>query len=160
MMIAHPPCTYLSTAGNKWFTPQWRDRYPDRPQQREDALAFVQALMDAPIARIAIENPIGVISSRIRKPEQIVHPWQFGHEAIKPTCLWLKNLPLLVPTNIVGKGAVHTTKGGKRVPAWYNLPPSADRWKIRSATFSGIAEAFAAQWGDLPPLGVDNSPTE
>ena len=103
--------------------------------------------MAAPIDKICIENPVSIISSRIRKPEQIIQPWMFGHEATKTTCLWLKGLPLLQPTNIVGKGARHVTKSGKSLPEWYNLPPSADRWKLRSATFQGIADAMSMQWG-------------
>ena len=142
LMIAHPPCTHLAVSGAKWF-----------PQKQADgrqavALDFVRMLMDAPIPRICVENPVSIISTRIRKPDQIIQPWQFGHEATKTTCLWLKGLPPLVPTNIVGKGARHVTKSGKSLPAWYNLPPSADRWKIRSATFKGIADAMATQWSD------------
>ena len=103
--------------------------------------------MDAPIPKIAIENPVSVISSRIRKPDQIVQPWWFGDPFTKTTCLWLKNLPLLEPTNVVDKGERHVTKSGKSMPAWYNLPPSADRWRIRSQTFPGFADAMACQWG-------------
>lgn len=140
LMIAHPPCTHLAVSGARWFK--------DKVQEQAESLEFVRLLMDAPIPRIAIENPVSVISSRIRKPDQIIQPWQYGHEATKTTCLWLKSLPQLVPTNIVGKGARHITKGGKSLPKWYNLPPSADRWKIRSATFQGIADAMAQQWGN------------
>ena len=107
---------------------------------------FVRLLLDAPIEKIALENPVSIISSHIRKPDQIIQPWMFGHEATKTTCLWLKGLPHLTPTNIVGKGTRHITKSGKSLPKWYNLPPSADRWKIRSATFQGIANAMATQW--------------
>ena len=139
LMVAHPPCTHLAVSGARWFH--------IKRQEQADALAFVRLLMDAPIARIAIENPVSVISSRIRKPDQIIQPWMFGHEATKTTCLWLKELPALMPTNIVGKGARHVTKSGKSLPQWYNLPPSEDRWKIRSATFQGIADAMADQWG-------------
>ena len=143
MMIAHPPCTYLSVSGMHWTTRGLRD-----PQLTEDALEFVTRLMAAPIARIAVENPISVISSRIRKPDQIINPWQFGHDASKRTCLWLKNLPLLTPTDIVEPRIVN---GKKR---WANqtdsgqnrLPPSEDRWKIRSETYTGIAQAMAEQW--------------
>jgi len=139
LMIAHPPCTHLAVSGARWFK--------DKAQEQAEALDFVRLLLGAPIARIALENPVSVISSRIRKPDQVIQPWQFGHEATKTTCLWLKGLPKLVPTNIVGKGARHVTKSGKSLPQWYNLPPSADRWKIRSATFQGIADAMAEQWG-------------
>ena len=128
LMIAHPPCTYLAVSGARWFK--------DRLQEQLDALEFVKQLMKAPIRRIAIENPIGVISTRIRKPDQIIQPWQFGHGEIKATCLWLKNLPLLTPTNIV-------TGRYARV---HKEPPSKDRWKGRSRTYLGIAEAMAKQW--------------
>ena len=138
LMIAHPPCTHLSVSGARWFK--------GKQAEQATALDFVRQLLDAPIPRIALENPVSIISSRIRKPDQIIQPWMFGHEATKTTCLWLKGLPHLTPTNIVGKGARHITKSGKSLPKWYNLPPSADRWKIRSATFQGIADAMAAQW--------------
>jgi hypothetical protein len=142
LMIAHPPCTHLAVSGAKHFAQKQADG------RQTAALEFVRTLMDAPIPRICVENPVSIISTRIRKPDQIIQPWQFGHEATKTTCLWLKGLPPLVPTNIVGKGARHVTKSGKSLPQWYNLPPSADRWKIRSATFQGIADAMAAQWSD------------
>ena len=141
LMIAHPPCTHLAVSGARWFK--------DKPQEQQDALDFVRLLLDAPVPRIALENPVSIISSRIRKPDQIIQPYEHGHEATKTTCLWLKNLPLLQPSNIVGKGARHITKSGRSLPKWYNLPPSVDRWKIRSATFPGIAAAMAAQWGAL-----------
>lgn len=146
LMIAHPPCTYLSVSGMHWTKRGLLDQ-----KLTEDALDFVRLLMVAPIDKIAIENPISVISSRIRKPDQIINPWQFGHDASKRTCLWLKNLPLLRPTDIVEPRIVN---GKKR---WANqtdsgqnrLPPSDDRWKIRSETYSGIAKAMAEQWGNL-----------
>lgn len=141
LMIAHPPCTHLAVSGARWFK--------DKQAEQAEALDFVRLLLDAPIPRIALENPVSIISSRVRKPDQIIQPYEYGHEATKTTCLWLKNLPPLMPTNIVGKGKRHVTKSGKSLPEWYNLPPSADRWKIRSATFSGIAEAMADQWGSL-----------
>ena len=141
LMIAHPPCTHLAVSGARWFK--------DKQVEQAEALDFVRLLLDAPIPRIALENPVSVISSRIRKPDQIIQPYEHGHEATKTTCLWLKGLPHLVPTALVGKGARHVTKSGKSLPEWYNLPPSADRWKIRSATFPGIAAAMAAQWGAL-----------
>lgn len=141
LMIAHPPCTHLAVSGARWFK--------DKQAEQAEALDFVRLLLDTPIPRIALENPVSIISSRIRKPDQIIQPYEYGHEATKTTCLWLKNLPPLMPTNIVGKGKRHVTKSGKSLPEWYNLPPSADRWKIRSATFSGIAEAMANQWGSL-----------
>lgn len=131
LMIAHPPCTDLAVSGARHFAA----KIADGRQQR--ALDFVRALLDAPIERIALENPISVISSKIRKPDQIIQPWQFGHGETKATCLWLKNLPPLVPTDIVdGREA--------RV---HRMPPSADRWKKRSETYLGIAKAMADQWG-------------
>ena len=151
LMIAHPPCRYLSVSGMHWTRRGLRD-----PQLTEDALAFVRLLMDAPILRIAIENPVSIISSRIRKPEQIVQPWMFGHDASKKTCLWLKGLPPLRPTQIVEPRLVCC--GDKRArERWGNqtdsgqnrLSPSSDRWKIRSATYAGIAGAMADQWGRL-----------
>ena len=141
LMIAHPPCTHLAVSGARWFK--------DKHAEQAEALDFVRLLLDAPIPRIALENPVSIISSRIRKPDQIIQPWQFGHEATKTTCLWLNGLPPLTPTNIVDKGARHVTKSGRSLPKWYNLPPSLDRWKIRSATFAGIAAAMADQWGAL-----------
>ena len=143
LMIAHPPCTYLSVSGMHWTTRGLRD-----PQLTEDALDFVRRLMAAPIRHIAIENPVSVISSRIRKPDQIIQPWQFGEDASKATCLWLKNLPPLVPTQTVEPRIVdgkkrwaNQTDGGQN-----RLAPSADRWKLRSATYPGIAAAWASQW--------------
>jgi site-specific DNA-cytosine methylase len=130
LMIAHPPCTHLAVSGARWFK--------EKRQEQAEALEFVRRLMAAPIPRIAIENPISIISSRIRKPDQIIQPWQFGHGETKATCLWLKNLPKLTPTNIVeGREA--------RV---HRMPPGPDRWKERSRTFEGIAAAMADQWGE------------
>jgi hypothetical protein len=141
LMIAFPPCTYLSSSGMHWTTRGLRD-----PQLTEDALCFVKNLMDAPIEKIVIENPIGCISSRIRKPDQIIHPWQFGHSESKSTCLWLKNLPLLKPTNILNKP--ENGRWENQTPSGQNkLGPSKDRWKERSKTYQGIADAFAAQYG-------------
>jgi hypothetical protein len=144
LMIAHPPCTYLCSSGL-----HWNKRIPDRAQKTEEALEFVQLLLDAPIPKIALENPIGCISTRIRKPDQTIQPYQFGDDASKSTCLWLKDLPPLRSTQFVEPRMVN----GK--PRWANqtdsgqnrLPPSADRWKIRSETYVGIAEAMVAQWG-------------
>lgn len=139
LMIAHPPCTHLAVSGARWFK--------DKKQEQEEALSFVRELMDAPIEKICIENPVSIISSNIRKPDQIIQPWMFGHEVSKKTCLWLKNLTHLEPTNLVGKGEYVTFSSGKRMPAWYNLSPGQDRWKERSRTFQGIADAMAKQWG-------------
>jgi hypothetical protein len=138
LMIAHPPCTYLASSGL-----HWNKRVPDRAAKTEEALEFIKLLMDAPIPKIAIENPIGCISSRIRKPDQIIQPWMFGEDASKATCLWLKGLPLLAPTNIVKKKRyANQTASGQN-----NLSPGKDRWKIRSITYQGIADAMANQWG-------------
>ena len=128
LMIAHPPCTHLAVSGARWFK--------EKLVEQAQALEFVGALLNAPIPRIALENPISIISSRIRKPDQIIQPWQFGHGETKATCLWLKNLPKLTPTNIVDG----------REARIHKMPPSPDRWKERSRTFTGIAAAFAEQW--------------
>ena len=144
LMVAHPPCTYLSVSGMHWTSRGLRD-----PQLTEDALAFVCLLMSAPIPRIAVENPVSVISSRIRKPDQVIQPHQFGHDASKATCLWLKGLPLLTPTVQIQPRIVDGRKrwGNQTDSGQNRLPPSRDRWKIRSATFTGIATAMAEQWG-------------
>lgn len=141
LMIAHPPCTYLAVSGMHWTTRGFRD-----PQLTEDALEFVQALMNAPIPKICVENPVSVISSRIRKPDQIVQPWHFGEDASKKTCLWLKGLPLLVATNTL-PGDNKTRRGNQTASGQNKLAPSADRWKERSRTYIGIANAMADQWG-------------
>lgn len=144
LMVAHPPCTYLSVSGMHWTTRGLRD-----PQLTEDALDFVRLLLNAPINRIALENPISVISSRIRKPDQVVQPYMFGHDASKKTCLWLKNLPMLTPTLMVDPRVVDGKKrwGNQTDGGQNRLAPSADRWKLRSETFKGIAAAMADQWG-------------
>lgn len=144
LMIAHPPCTYLSVSGMHWTRRGLRD-----PQLTEDALEFVRLLMDAPIPRIAIENPVSVISTRIGKPDQIINPYQFGHDASKKTCLWLKGLPPLKPTQIIEPRIVNGRKrwGNQTDSGQNRLSPSPDRWKLRSATFPGIAAAMADQWG-------------
>ncbi len=154
LMIAHPPCTYLTLTGNKWFKPEFADRFPTRHQDRENAIEFFMTLANAPIPKIAIENPIGVMSSRWRKPNQIIQPWQYGFPTTKATCLWLKGLPNLTPTNIVSKGEVVISKSGNRMSRWYyetsKLPLKGGiRAKARSVTFQGIADAMAAQWGAL-----------
>lgn len=129
MMIAHPPCTHLAVSGARWFK--------HKQTEQAEALEFVRQLMNAPIDKIAIENPVSIISSRIRKPEQIIQPWQFGHGETKATCLWLKGLPLLIPTDIV--------EG--RENRIHRMAPSENRWKERSRTFAGIAKAMSEQWG-------------
>lgn len=128
LMIAHPPCTHLAVSGARWFR--------EKADEQEQALEFVKALMLAPIPRICIENPVSVISGRLCKPDQVIQPWQFGHGETKATCLWLKGLPPLRPTNVVeGREA--------RV---HRMPPGPDRWRERSRTFEGIAQAMAEQW--------------
>lgn len=166
MMIAFPPCTYLAVSGARWmYNPEDKDldfkdrrphpKHPNRRQQQSDGLDFVKRLMDAPISKIAIENPIGVISSMVRKPDQIVQPYMFGDKAQKSTCLWLKGLPKLVPTDIVEKGEFFefTSKKGekKKMPMWYykalqNAKTKEERSTLRSKTFKGIAKAMAQQW--------------
>jgi site-specific DNA-cytosine methylase len=131
LMIAHPPCTHLAVSGARWFK--------DKRKEQADALDFVRLLLDAPVHKIALENPVSIISSKIRKPDQIIQPWQFGHGETKATCLWLKQLPKLIPTNIV--------EG--RSDRIHKMPPSENRWKERSRTYRGIAEAMAAQWGEV-----------
>lgn len=129
LMIAHPPCTHLAVSGARWFK--------NKQKEQAEALDFVRTLLEAPIDKIALENPISVISTRIRKPDQIIQPWMFGHGETKATCLWLKNLPLLQPTNVVDGREARVHK----------MPPGPDRWKERSRTFTGIAQAMAEQWG-------------
>jgi len=143
LAVFHPPCTYLSVSGMHWTTRGLRD-----PQLTEDALIFVQTLLNAPIPKIALENPVSVISSRIRKPDQIIQPWWFGDDASKKTCLWLKNLPPLQPTNML-HGDNKTRRANQTASGQNKLAPSKDRWKKRSETYQGIANAMAAQWGDL-----------
>lgn len=147
LMIAHPPCTYLCGMGI-W----WNHKRPERIPLTESAIEFVKILMSAPVLRIAIENPIGRLSTAIRKPDQIINPWHFGQEFNKPTCLWLKGLPRLVPTKIVGKGRFYTKRNGSRMSAWSHVTSGTrkdERSKIASRTFQGIADAMAEQWGTL-----------
>lgn len=171
MMIAHPPCTFLTVAGARWlYHPDDRDKpveerrphpkYPNRRQDQQDALDFVQKLMDAPIDKIAIENPVSVISSNIRKPDQIVQPYHFGDRARKTTCLWLKGLPLLEHTDVVDQGESFEWVDGrtgkkKRQPLWYYealcaAKTPAERRTLRSKTFKGMARAMADQWTRNP----------
>lgn len=142
MMVAHPPCTYLTVSANKWYKDQPERKSgvlvgQARRDAREDAIFFFMLLMTCNINKIAIENPIGVLSSKYRKPDQVIQPWQFGHGETKATCLWLKNLPKLESTNVVDG----------REQRLHLLPPSIDRAKIRSKTYQGIADAMAMQWG-------------
>lgn len=129
LMIGHPPCDHLAVCGSRWFK--------DKREKQKEALIFVRTLMDAPIPKIAIENPISIISTHIRKPDQIIQPWMFGHGETKATCFWLKNLPKLTPTNIVSG----------REPRVHRMPPGPDRWKNRSRTYLGVAQAMSEQWG-------------
>lgn len=130
LMVAHPPCTHLAVSGARWFK--------HKQKEQAEALEFVQLLLDAPIEKIALENPVSVISTRIRRPDQIIQPWQFGHGETKGICLWLKNLPLLQPTKVVDG----------REPRVHREPPSPERWKNRSRFYPGIAEAMADQWAE------------
>jgi len=135
LAVCHPPCTHLAVSGARYFA----SKLKENPRIQEDALDFVRWCMDLPIEKICVENPVSIISSRIRKPEQIIQPWMFGHGEVKATCLWLKGLPLLVPTNIV--------EG--REPKVHFMSPGKDRWKERSRTLEGISDAMASQWGGL-----------
>jgi hypothetical protein len=130
LMVCHPPCTHLAVSGARWFK--------DKATEQQEAIAFFLALARAPIPRIAIENPVCIMSSAWRKPDQTIQPWMFGHGETKATCLWLKGLPHLVPTNIVPG----------REPVVHRMPPGPDRWKNRSRTYQGIADAMAEQWGN------------
>lgn len=140
LMIAHPPCIHLAVSGARYFK--------DKVKQQEESLEFVKQLLNAPIERIALENPIGVISTKIRKPDQIIQPYEYGHPESKKTCLWLKNLPKLIATDILElpkKGYwTNQVRSGQN-----KLTPSPDRWKDRSRTYTGIAKAMAEQWGNL-----------
>lgn len=168
IMVAHPPCTHLAVSGARWFPAKRASG------EQQAALDFVRLLLDAPIPHIALENPVGIISSKIRKPDQVIQPWQHGHGETKATCLWLKNLPKITPTDIVvpewavnPDGSVNLLAKGKRdnpthfltgrirvlkgaqLAQWeriHKCPPGPERWKIRSRTYLGIAEAFANQW--------------
>jgi hypothetical protein len=151
LMIAHPPCTYLCSSGMHWTKRGFRDY-----KLTQDALFFVWELMQAPIELIAIENPIGIISSKIRKPDQIIQPYEFGENSSKKTCLWLKGLPLLKSTEYVEPRIVvdgfkkPRLRWGNQCDSGQNkLTPSPDRWKVRSVTYSGIAKAMALQWGTI-----------
>jgi hypothetical protein len=143
LMIAHPPCTHLAVSGSRWFK--------DKREEQEEAIEFVSALLSAPIERIALENPISVISSRIRKPDQIIQPWQFGHGETKATCLWLKGLPRLVPTHTTWPDLFAEDAPSERIARVHREPPGPDRWKNRSRTMLGIASAMAQQWGNSKP---------
>lgn len=146
LMIAHPPCTHLAVSGARHFAKKIADG------RQQEGIDFFMALANSNIPRYAIENPVGIMSTKYRKPDQIVNPWEYGHKVTKATCLWLKNLPKLTPTNIVDKGEVWTAKSGKQMSKWYYdtscLLPK-EREKARNKTFQGIADAMAQQWGNL-----------
>ena len=149
LIIAHPPCTYLTLAGNKWFKPEFADRFHDRQKQRKEAVDFFMTIANADCDKIAIENPVGVMSSQWRKPDQYIEPYMFGDPEKKKTGLWLKGLPLLKPTNIVEPVIIHC-KSGANEPRWHMETmhlPKAERSRVRSQTFIGIAKAMAEQWG-------------
>lgn len=149
LIIAHPPCTYLTLAGNKWFKPEFEDRFPDRQKQRKEAVDFFMAIANADCDKIAIENPVGIMSSQWRKPDQYIEPYMFGDPEKKKTGLWLKGLPLLSPTNIVEPVIIHC-KSGANEPRWHMETmhlPKEERSRVRSQTFPGIARAMAEQWG-------------
>ena len=149
MIIAFPPCTYLTCTGNKWFKPEFKTRFPNRQKQREEAINFFMIFANAKCKRIAVENPVGIMSTHYRKPDQYIHPYYFGDPHSKKTCLWLKGLPPLKVTKMV-EPIMYTYKNGRKDPIWHvesmGLPPK-DRAKIRSKTFPGIAKAMAEQWG-------------
>ncbi len=142
LMIAHPPCTHLAVSGARWFPEQRASG------EQQAAIEFFLKLARAPIPYIAIENPVCIMSSLWRKPDQTIQPWMFGHGETKATCLWLKGLPALVPTHIPGGDMFTAEAPDERVPRIHRMPPGPDRWKERSRTYPGIAEAMAQQWGD------------
>ncbi len=142
LMVAFPPCTHLCSSGARWWA--------EKTDEQREAIRFVKALAEAPIARIAIENPIGILSTIWREPNQIIQPWQFGHGETKATCLWLKNLPPLQPTHFDGPNLFWEEAPVERAARVHREPPSPDRWKNRSRTYQGIAAAMAAQWRDVP----------
>ena len=151
LIIAHPPCTYLTLAGNKWFNHEFADRFPDRQKQRKESVDFFMAIANADCDKIAIENPVGVMSSQWRKPDQYIEPYMFGDPEKKKTGIWLKGLPLLKPTNIVEPVIIHC-KSGANEPRWHIETmrlPKEERSRVRSQTFIGIANAMASQWSDI-----------
>jgi hypothetical protein len=158
LMVGHPPCTYLCVTGNSWMLPKYKERFPTRQQDRKDAIDFFLKLAKSDIPRIAIENPVGIMSTFWREPDQYIQPWMFGEAQTKKTGLWLKNLPKLRPTNIVTP-KVYLYKDGKKKgrgdPFWHvesmRLPP-LERMKVRSKTFQGIADAMASQWGNYKEI--------
>lgn len=148
LIVAHPPCTYLTVSGNKWMKPEFSAKFPDRQQHREDAVSFFMQCYSAPAPMVAVENPIGIMSTRFRPPDQVIQPWMFGHGETKATCLWLRGLPLLAPTHL-DNDLFAPPAPSERAQRLHKLPPSADRWKLRSKTYEGIAQAMAHQWGQV-----------
>jgi site-specific DNA-cytosine methylase len=142
LIISHPPCTHLAVSGARHFAEKQADG------RQQEALDFVRMILAANAAHIALENPVSIISSHIRKPDQTIQPWQFGHGEVKATCLWLKNLPLLRPTHVEGGDLFTPAAPIERDPRVWRMPPGPDRWKERSRTYRGIADAMAQQWGD------------
>jgi len=147
LVIAHPPCTHLAVSGARWF--------PEKQKEQREALQFFLDILNADVPMLCVENPVSIIGTHIRKPTQIIQPWMFGHEETKTTCLWLKNLPKLKPTKVMKVRNRNLTPSGQN-----KLPPSEDRWKLRSKTYDGVAEAMADQWGNLDPsrregLGIE-----
>ena len=151
LLIAHPPCTYLTVTGNRWFNiERYGEKAIQRQKDREDAIKFFMEFANADCNKIVIENPVGIMSSQWRKPNQIINPYEFGDPFEKKTCLWLKGLPELKPTNIVEVPPRKRFDSGKTMPAWYAEMwhlPKEERAKMRSKTFPGIAKAMANQWG-------------
>lgn len=160
MIIAFPPCTFLTVTGNKWMKSEFKERFPTRQQDRKDAIDFFMKIANAKCNKIAIENPVGIMSSEYRKPDQIIQPFYFGDEAKKTTCLWLKNIHPLIhhaeddlffKKTHVSEGKFHIYPDGRKDPMWHvesmKIPPGPERSKARSKTFPGIAKAMAEQWG-------------
>lgn len=156
LIIAHPPCTFLTVTGNKWMKPEFKNRFPNRQENRKKAIDFFMKIVNLPCDKIVIENPIGIMSTIYRKPDQIIQPYYFGDEAQKTTCLWLKGVhplfhckedDLFFNKTHVSKGEIHVCKSGNKMPKWYAYAKKEDRAKLRSKTFPGIAAAMADQWG-------------
>ena len=149
MLIAHPPCTHLCVTGNRWMKPEHKSRFPNREQERKEAITFFLKLYNAPVLRVAVENPVGIMSTVFRKPDQYIHPYYFGERHSKKTGLWLRGLKKLEPTEMV-EPEWYTHKSGARSPSWHRETldlPHRERGKVRSKTFQGVAEAMAEQWG-------------
>lgn len=156
--IFHPPCTFLTITGNKWMKPEYKDRFPNREKDREDAVNLFMKIARCGIKKMCIENPVGIMSTRWRKPDQIIQPYQFGHVEPKQTCLWLKKLPALAPTKLMVPD-YHITKSGKRLPKWYAYADKSKgqehRAEIRSKTFPNIAKQMAKQWNNYNNIQLE-----